>query len=620
MLQNDHQGITIIMLRQFSFKNLGLFNENHSFKEANQKNGGLFAILIGENGSGKSSIFEFIRRCLSSEITKSESNKADPNEAAFAKCDFDFEEKEWVEIQSLIPLSEQIIVKSELKQNEDEKVHKEEIADLTLYKYVKDVVEKPMKKYVSVGIIYAQGHNHVKYKFFNLIFKGDAQTSILLLERNLHPDVIDFMVARGEVTEFFENQDKGEKQMKPLNELIVKLDKLFYSHLTSATSSQERHIEGFIKAIYAKLFGKKGRTSFLFAHRGIGPLDSSLSDKMSMGKQNYEDTVSKAELMAVKLQNLEKQKVALGKDAETWYKRVAYEILGNNCYEFKAVGRNKVIMINKDNNNAEVELLKAPEGVYEAHVIALLLTEISKDKYFTLCLDEPNKCMHPAQVERLREILLRKIKDGRCSIVCSTHSRDMISFDTWKHVHYFRRLETGNLTLKHMFHSSPKLMNFFTRGSESFKDILFARKCLFVKNAGDYRFFKLLLKEWRDTSVKDLTVVECSGDDHFNQINEFCKTNRIPHVIWQYKSDNKRHFYGWGDGLTTKAVVQQYPSVYLQKDTISDDFLKEMTLEVLRSLVKDIIIQVNGNTADQDHTQKCMQVLSNKNNFVVNIN
>ena len=111
-----------------------------------------------------------------------------------------------------------------------------------------------------------------------------------------------------EVNELLKMVDDEKNALETVEKLIEKFDELFDKHLDNVTASQERHIEGFIKAIYAKLFGKEGRTSFLFAHRGIGPLDSSLSEKMSRGKQNYEDTVHKAELMEVKFRQLNQKK------------------------------------------------------------------------------------------------------------------------------------------------------------------------------------------------------------------------------------------------------------------------------------------------------------------------
>ena len=94
-------------------------------------------------------------------------------------------------------------------------------------------------------------------------------------------------------------------------------------------------------------------------------------------------TLSKAELMAVKLSQL-------NVDKRKKYIEIANTILGHRqkVYEFKPFDRNKVVMVDTQNDNDIVDLLKAPEGVYEAHVIALLLAEAEENRYITLCLDE----------------------------------------------------------------------------------------------------------------------------------------------------------------------------------------------------------------------------------------
>ena len=174
--------------------------------------------------------------------------------------------------------------------------------------------------------------------------------------------------------------------------------------------------------------------------------------------------------MAAKLRKIDEEK---DKTAENNYRKTAKDILGHESYEFKAVGRNHVSMIDRDNDDA-VELLKAPEGAYEAHFIALLLAEVSKGRYLTLCLDEPNKCMHPSQVERLRETMLQKVKEGGCIIIVSTHSRDIISFDTWENVYYFKRHEGEpkiNLTLTSVPSDDCRYNDSFPRGGHTFRDM-----------------------------------------------------------------------------------------------------------------------------------------------------
>ena len=623
------------MLKQVRFQNLGLFNGSHCYKIGNpeKSNHGLFAIFVGENGSRKSSIFEFIRRCLSSEITKTESNKCDPEQAAFAKCDFDFEENPWDEMQSLIPLSEKIMIKKASD-------HPEEKLSISF----EPIVKEAKKKEVVVCIVYKKGNTPVKYKLLKLIFQDQDQTqsSILLLERTLDTEVKDFMITGEvrEVNELLKLVDGEENTLETVEKLIKKLEELLNAHLKIVTSSQERYMKGFVEAVYGKLFGKEGRTSFLFAHRGLAPLDSSLSDKMSRGKQNYEDTVSKADLIAVKLRKIEEQKKKSmeGENIETKYKILAYEILGNESYEFKVVGRNNVCMIDKDNryDNVEVELLKAPEGVYEAHILALLLTEVYKDKYFTLCLDEPNKCMHPAQVERLRDILLEKVRKRKCSIIASTHCKDMIGFDTWKHIHYFRRYDGGNLTLTKV-PSEQTNVDMFTRGTKPFRDIFFARRCLFVEGINDYRFFTVLLREWcadevnRETDndtkenkkkqcLQNITLLELDGCGNSDEVRKFCVKIGISFLVWldadqKSKVKTGSHIFTWEHGTDLDLVVNHYLGeghVNKKSDSVNKNISK-MSTEDLTKLVR-VVIEKDKDSPGE--ISKCKEIISDENNFV----
>ena len=687
------------MLRQFKFQNLGLFTEDRSYrlKKPKESKEGLLALFVGENGSGKTSMFEFIRRCLSSEITKTESNKCDPEQAAFAKCDFDFEENSLEEMKSLIPLSEKIMIQKKLNSTG----HIKEKLSVTF----ETIVQEAKKKEVVVCIVYKKGNTPVKYKLFHLAYhdqdksqnlnhyqdhsreQDDSQsldltsefqdnsqdqdnspdqdnlqdhddsqnqdnfldqdhskdqdqgsrsgskssTGILLLERTLDTEVKDFMIT-GEVTEVNEllkKVDDEKNALETVEKLIEKLDDMFDKHLDNITASQERHIEGFIKAIYAKLFGKEGRTSFLFAHRGIGPLDSSLSEKMSRGKQNYEDTVHKAELMEVKFRQLNDQK-------KQEYQELANQILGNNFFEFKGIDRNKVIL-NDTENQREVELLKAPEGVYEAHVIALLLTQAGENRYFTLCLDEPNKCMHPAQVERLREILLEKISKGGCSIICTTHSRDMISFDSWKHLYHFRRGDKKlTFTKVPMYFTTEdrkeiELFNICPRPFFPFRDVIFARRCLLVEGPHHHRFVHTLLQEWckehenRKCHLQSITIAELCGRENLWHLEEFCKLLKIPFLIWldsceeirdKTHHDEESHRFLWRDDL--KVTINKYLS--MDSDyRLEERELLSITPNDLRNMVAEIVKKVQSPFQDApDHILEwLLHVLEDDNNFIV---
>ena len=597
------------MLQQIRFQNLGLFDDKtcHSIKlDTNDDKEGGIAILVGENGSGKSSVFEFVRRCMSTEITKSESNKYKQDQVAFVKCNFIFEDKPLKELKDFIKPSS--LIKARRTNGQQEGA---EYLSKSLEKYTSIDATYKKTKYVSVGVIYDECATPNKYRFMHLVIKGAEESNILLLERTLTSEAKDFMAVKAEETKKTLKSLDSKSNPEPIVEkLIEKFDTMLNDYQEQSKSSEERHVKKFVEAVYAKLFGKEGRTSFLFAHRGIGPLDSSLSDKMARGQQNYEDTVNKAELMAMKLGKF-------NDDQRKKYIDISNKILGygETVYDFKPFGKNNVIMVDKKNDNASVNLLKTPEGVYEAHVIAILLAEAEDNRYITLCLDEPNKCMHPAQVERLRETMLQTVKKG-CSIIVSTHSRDMISFDTWKHVHYFKRYEgepRANLTFTRVPIDDPRYQDSFTRGGHPYRDALFARRCLFVEGISDYRFFKVLIEEWQDPILKDLTIIELCGADNSALVHRMCKESKIPHIIWldgdkyeKYKSQPNTYFWKKSN---LECVVNQHleENMKVKKGTERD--VRDMKTEDLRV----VVIRIK----EENEFRDCRKVLQDPNNFKI---
>ena len=259
-------------------------------------------------------------------------------------------------------------------------------------------------------------------------------------------------------------------------------------------------------------------------------------------------------------------------------------------------------------------------------MIAILLAEAEDNRYITLCLDEPNKCMHPAQVKRLRETMLQKVKKG-CSIIVSTHSRDMISIDTWKHVHYFKRhtCEGGpraNLAFTRVPFDDPRYQDSFTRGSNPFRDALFARRCLFVEGISDYRFFNVLLEECHDQNpiLKDITIIELTTATKCKLVHNVCQKSQIPHVIWldgdqrkDYKNQNNSYF--WKTPNDLEDTINQYLEPKKRVTKKGDRDVKDIAIEDLRVIVKEIICK--GKTKKEDEIQSCINVLVEPKNFKI---
>ena len=266
-----------------------------------------------------------------------------------------------------------------------------------------------------------------------------------------------------------------------------------------------------------------------------------------------------------------------------------------------------------------------------------MLTQAGENRYFTLCLDEPNKCMHPAQVERLREILLVKVSKGGCSIICTTHSRDMISFDSWKHLYHFRRVDKKlTFTKVQMYFTTEdrkeiELFNICPRPSFPFRDVIFARRCLLVEGPHHHRFVHTLLQEWckehenKKCHLQSITTAELCGRENWRHLEEFCKLLKIPFLIWldsceeirdKTHHDKKSHRFLWRDDL--KVTINKYLS--MDSDyRLEERELLSVTPNDLRNMVAEIVKKVQSPFQDApDHILEwLLHILEDDNNFIV---
>ena len=511
------------MLKRLVFHGLGLFEDQaeveiEGFTETrlNLESKGGLAILVGENGCGKSSVFEFIRRCMSEEISKRESRRT--GELAFAICEFEFEK----EIQkAFVPVLELI---DERKISPRSNVVDQELSNIKIYS----------------SIIYKQSTN-VRYKFIILSSK-DAFSPIMLYQwKDLSNDErkTEYFVCPKAYEAFHMAQSLLQGNTNQTSLITEILEKLRSSYIP-----YDRDVTSIIKDIYSELFGQNGRVKFVFAHRGVGPMDSSLSTKMSQpGPVNFEDTIARAELFANMLDKLGEET----SDSYRTYQSITLETLGHDKYKFVKKSGSQVIMKDKMNPDSETDLLKSPEGVYEAHLFAIVSSVA--EPYSTLCFDEPNRCMHPALIDRFRRTVLKLARKKKLTIILTTHSRDFIRADTWHHIYYFKR-SSGNLTCQKVPKFGTFEINLFTRGALAIRDALFARRCLFVEGERDVRFVNtfihgtnLLEKALSRNSskqtlsshdlehIRDTTVIELGGCGNHPKVPNLCHRLKIPFLV-----------------------------------------------------------------------------------------
>ena len=622
------------MLKHVTFQNLGIFkSEKQFYIQAYSLSGsseGCLSILIGESGSGKTCAIEFIRRCMSEEITKSESNICNTNKEAFVKCVFDFEPQIWKYLSKIDSLNVDLPV---FVENEDDFL---ECTTINALKWLDSVYkESNSDVHVHTGVLYKRD-GVVKYKFFLILGPDGSDSDFLLLERSTLTEsgkqhiILQDCKSSNMLKELTPPKDKVEEsslmelqsdsqelssmaQPEENDRVLTIIDTFeekFRSCLNRMTPDMKECTGQFITNVYSNLFGREGRVCFVFGHRGIGPLDSSKSERMEEGHLNYNSTVVRAESIATILSCLDEQQ---GKE----YLKLAGEIIGDDSFEFRKNTDNRVFLVDKYNPKNEVDLLKAPEGVYEAHIIAFYLALQSNERHQTLCLEEPNRCMHPAQVERLTEVIQRTINARKVSIILSTHSRDMVNHENWKCVFCFRRLRQG-LLLNHV-PCDTKIVKLAPR--TSFASILFASKCLLVEGIRDLRFFEGFFRAWKafesfPCHLSNMTIFELSGIQTKGPIKRFCKQIQLPHLLWldgdvkEIEEDDSTHQYCWRDGKDIeKAINDSLKEEKVKKKDKKKD-LMYMNIEDIEALAFELIMKKAA------EFKRFMDVVSNYENFV----
>ena len=298
---------------------------------------------------------------MSGEITKSESNICNTNKEAFVECIFDFEPQIWEYLSKIDSLNVDVPV---FVENEVDFL---ECTTKNAQKWLDSVYkESNSDVHVHTGVLYKK-NGVVKYKFFLILGPDGSDSDFLLLERSTltesgkqHIILQDCKSLSNMLKELTPPKDKVEEsslmelqsdsqELPSLSQpeendrvlaIINTFEEKFRSCLNRMTPDMKECTGHFITNVYSNLSGRKGRVCFVFGHRGIGPLDSSMSERMEEGDLNYNITVNRAESITKILSWLDEQQ---GME----YLKLAGEIIGDDSFEFRSNTDNRVILVDK---------------------------------------------------------------------------------------------------------------------------------------------------------------------------------------------------------------------------------------------------------------------------------
>lgn len=392
--------IYLQMLRGMVQHNFVNFKDRLVFDFSKKGNGP--NLFVGASSTGKTAALELIRRCMDDKLNSSLSTRYNQNNKAYVFCEFcvDFADFGHTVITGMIVENDKetgnktVIEKREhggkRKCKEVDKI-KEEIDEMEEDQEDEDWDEGNKTMFHKIMIYFYRKKIKICSKTYLEKRDGDivdCRKNLMLDERKL--DI---------------NMDRGGKLTKRFNDAFVE---------KALGEIKRLQNENMIYSRYPKLWGlMEEQFVGVLPTRGLGTIQwtkSQLIDKR-FKSMNYEGTCAHAE---INNKLLDSTSIEKSKEQEI------FRFLTNSndiVFERKPPCSNDSIQIVVRRGNTEFSLLKTSVGVIEAKQFSLLVAHKS---FKTICLEEPDRGMHPHMIERMREVLHKESRSKTFIVV--THS------------------------------------------------------------------------------------------------------------------------------------------------------------------------------------------------------
>lgn len=421
-------------------------------------------IFVGANYSGKSTVLELIRRCMTEEINASVTSSCADNLVAYAFCKFDMD----------------------LDQN-----------------IISGIIKDPKTD-----------------KIFKILFSSD--TLDVIVYSNSLLNIRDFYRCQPPVDADILAILKEEDDEFSVNQLLQKI--------TDACQEKNRVSKTVSKRKWDSIEDKYVAT---FPLRGIGSLQWSKSKKIAKDKRktNYSAACERAEIISELLS--ENQKKFIDADEE---KRI-FEYL-TDLEDFKLNNKTGTITVTRKGITKSFPLLKISEGIFEAKSTSLLLAHT---EFQTICLEDPDRGMHPQMIERLRLVLYNS--GFKKTIIVVTHSPYFINSMTIDKTHvFFRTTEEPSVCSVLNIGKSDELSK--VADIDIKRPLLFATTVLLVEGVTDREVVHGILNENKCKQLKEIEekkrsredftdmssyqIIPLGGCGNAAKIQQFCKYINLP--------------------------------------------------------------------------------------------
>lgn len=270
-----------------------------------------------------------------------------------------------------------------------------------------------------------------------------------------------------------------------------------------------------------------------FPLRGIGSVQWTKSKKIANKDKNYLKASKRAEIISTLLSD-ETYKEYINEDDET---NIFNFLTYPEVFKFERVGEK--IMVR--HNGPQFDLLKTSEGIIEAKVVSLLLAH--KDIQ-TLCLEDPDRGMHPQMIERLKTVLYKSARHDK-TIIVVTHSPYFVDTITIHKTHVFIRNKLHKPYVCSVLNVGDNSDLSKVSDIETLRILLFATKVFLVEGPTDRDVMQAILTQEKCTEleisnskeskedylIENMTAIQIipiGGCDNIEKVQAFCEYIDLP--------------------------------------------------------------------------------------------
>lgn len=475
------------------FKNFVHFKEHQTLKFQPGIN-----ILVGQNSSGKTSILEMIRRCMTKRINNHVTSSYDETREAYLVCKFD--------ITSYY---------GELLHSLDNQVAVEQLG-VTKKSYLLSIVQK------------IPSNGRVTWKK-SVCFRRDDKVTVLVGYYNVEKDNIlssednvEFFRAEIDSLWMLENAEWVTNNEGQITKDLTKIDAK-----NAKNAKRFRQLESSSKLLDEVLEVIEKRYVSTTPMRSINPVQWSRSRQSSSDESvNCKEAVVRAEILQTLLNNEEEVDC---KRADEIFEEITRPL----DYKFSKTGSDIIIEHRNDNppETKRVPLLKTPEGIIEAQQLALLLAH---KEFKTLCFEEPDRGMHPKMIEQLLQTLTEETDK---TILVVTHSPYFINHITAQLTHVcVRRRDDDSVK---SVHSVQRLLENAKAckitDTDELKKIVFSSQILCVEGKTDKIFVQAIFEHMKKTmgmkSIPAHQIIIMNSNTLFQPVQSVCESLNVKCVV-----------------------------------------------------------------------------------------